>query len=261
MQKNNPFNRSILDTVLSLAFLVVISSCSTMQHVVYFENIQKDSTLKSLVNKEFESKIRKNDVLSIAVSSESPDVGVYNNSAGVAMASAGAVTTGYQLDQNGNLMFPRFGNIHAEGMTRNELRTLLTDSLKPYLKRPVVTVRFLNQHITLLGEVAKPQVLPMPADNMTLLEAIAASGDLTYTGRRDNILVIRDGDRGKEFHRLNLNNSSILASPFYYLKPDDIVYVEPTKVKLKNTAQTQAIVGYVLSGLSIAIIILDRFIK
>ena len=246
---------------LVVVLLLIFQSCTSMKNVVYFENIQKDSTLKTLVSNNFEAKIRKSDIISIAVSSISPDVFVYNNAVASASATAGAAPVGYQLDNAGNIVFPKLGTIHVEGMTRNELRAKITKDLSLYLKEPVVTVRFLNQHITVLGEVGHPQVLPMPAENMSILEAIGASGDLTYTGRRDNILVIREGDNGKEFHRLNLNNSSILASPYYYLKPDDVVYVEPTKVKLKNVAQTQAIIGYVLSGLSIVIIILDRFVK
>lgn len=246
---------------LIAGFMIAVSSCTTTKNVIYFENVQKDTTLKTLVSKDFEAKIRKNDVISIVVSSISPDVFVYNNSVASSTGSAGAAPAGYQQDEDGNILFPKLGIIHVEGLTRSELRSKLTKELSPYLKDPIVTVRFLNQHITVLGEVAKPQVLAMPAESMTLLDAIGASGDLTYTGRRDNILVIRDGNQGKEFHRLNLNNSSILASPYYYLKPDDVVYVEPTKVKLKNTTQSQAIIGYVLSGLSILVIILDRFIK
>ena len=146
-------------------------------------------------------------------------------------------------------------------MTRRELTSRLTKDLVPYLKDPVVTVKYTNQHIVVLGEVGHPQLLPMPAESITILDAIAASGDLTVTGRRDNILVIRDSETGKQFHRLNLNETSILASPYYYLRPDDVVYVEPTKLKLKTNPQNQALVGYILSGVSILILLLDRIIK
>lgn len=108
-----------------------------------------------------------------------------------------------------------------------------------------------------MGAVS-PQVLPMPADNMTLLDALAASGDINEKGRVDNILVIREKDNSKEFKRLNLTDKSVFYSPYFYLKPNDIVYVEPVRKRQDNTLR---IVSYITSGLSIAIFIIDRILK
>ena len=97
-----------------------------------------------------------------------------------------------------------------------------------------MSVGFLNRHITMMGAVS-PQVLPILNDNMTLLDALASSGDIGAKGRPDNILVIREKDNTKEFKRLNLTDKSIFYSPYFYLQPNDIVYVEPVKERKNNT--------------------------
>jgi polysaccharide export outer membrane protein len=142
----------------------------------------------------------------------------------------------------------------VEGITRKELKAMLEKGLVPYLKDAVVSVGFLNRHVTMMGAVS-PQVLPMPGDNMTILDALAASGDIGEKGRIDNVLVIREKDDAKEFKRLNLKDNSIFYSSYFYLQPNDIVYVEPKKIKANKTAQ---IVSYVTTGITFLIFILSR---
>ena len=244
-----------------LVFLLVIffGSCVAPKKVIYFQNLQKDTTLHNIISKDLDLLIRKNDVLSIVISSLSLENTLIFNP-NVASNSPGSLAPpGYTVDNEGNIQLPKLGLVHVEGMTRNEVKNKLLKDLLPYLKDPLVSIHFQNHQVTILGEVNKPQVLLMPTENLTLLESIALSGDLTLTGRRDNILVIRNTDAGKQFKRLNLNNNSIFYSPFYYLKPEDIVYVEPTKAKLKGSAQTGQILQYAISIISIVLIILQQF--
>ncbi|HEY8688110.1 MAG TPA: polysaccharide biosynthesis/export family protein [Chitinophagaceae bacterium] len=206
-----------------------------------------------------ELKIRKNDLLSIIIISPDPvSTPLFNGSQGTSTSSGASSGTsgstpagGYLVDKDGNIVMYKLGVIHVEGLTRSELKYKLQKDLSPYLKDAVVTIRFLSNHITVLGEVAHPQVLTIPNEQIPLLEAIGQSGDLTITGRRDNILVIRETPNGKQFKRLNLTDNSIFNSPFYYLKPDDVVYVEPTKLKINSSGNTPQIIGYALSGISI----------
>jgi polysaccharide export outer membrane protein len=110
----------------------------------------------------------------------------------------------------------------------------------------------------MMGAVA-PQVLPMPAGNMTILDALASSGDIGEKGRIDNVLVIRDtAENAKEFKRLDLRDNSIFYSPYFYLQPDDIIYVEPKQIKVNKTTQ---LISYVTAGITFLIFIFDRIIK
>ena len=232
-----------------LGIIMLISSCSAPKKIIYFQNGRQDSTIKTFINKEFETKITRNDIISISIFSISPETSLYNS-------VAGAAGTGFQADPDGNIMYPKLGVVHIIGLTRRELSARLTRDLSPYLKDPIVTIRFTNHRLTILGDVGHPQVLALPEEKITILDAIALSGDLSPNGRRDNILVIRDGENGKQFHRLDINNTSILASPYYYLKPDDVLYVEPRKQR--NSANVQSIIAYAFSALSIVFFIIDR---
>jgi len=242
---------------LAFGFLIIgllmLSSCNTSKKMTYFQDIPNDTTLANLVSKDFEPAIQKGDLLGITVSSLSPEnTAIYN-----APQNAEGPATGYLVDKEGNIQFVKLGAIHVDGMTRKELKAKLQNDLIPYLAQPVVAVGFLNRHVTVMGGVS-PQVLPMPGDNMTLLDALAASGDIGEKGRADNVLVIREKDNSKEFKRLNLTDKSVFYSPYFYLKPNDIVYVEPIKKTQDNTLR---IVSYITSGLSIAIFIIDRLLK
>jgi len=250
---NSIFGLLVLFLSVSYLSLSLISCTTTKKNMLYFENLPKDTILHNLVTKDFELKIRKGDVLNISVSSLSSENSALFTSPQTAAGTAATAAPGYIVDLNGNILYPKLGFVHAEGMTRTELRDHLSKDLLPYLKEPLITVNFVNHKVTMIGEVN--HVIDMPDETMTILEAISESGGIPATARKDNILVIRENDADKQFKRLNLNNSSIFTSPFYYLKPNDILYVEPNK---KSVGKTQQIIGYVTTGLSLFFLILSR---
>ena len=233
-------------------FFFIFSSCTSTKNSTYFQNLQKDTTLRNLVSKNYEPTIQKNDLLGITVASLSPDNAFYN-----APQNTIGPLNGYLVDENGNIPFVKIGILHVEGLTRKELKDTLEKNLIPYLKDAVVSVSFLNRHVTMLGGIGS-QVIPLANDNMTILDALAAGGDIGEKGRSDNILVIREKDDNKEFKRLNLTDNSIFYSPYFYLQPNDIVYVEPVKIKANNTAQ---IISYVTTGITFLIFILNQLLK
>jgi polysaccharide export outer membrane protein len=209
-----------------LATAAMFCSCSSTKNTTYFQNIPTDTTLNNLVSKDFEPKIQKGDMLGITVSSLSPEnTMIYN-----APQNAQGPVLGYLVDGNGDIQFVKIGTIHVAGITRKELKATLERDLGPYLAQPVVAVGFLNRHITMIGGIS-PQIIPMPNDNMTILDALAASGGIVTKGKPDNILVVREKGDSKEFKRLNLTDSSIFYSPYFYMQPNDIVYVEPVVEK------------------------------
>ena len=236
-----------------ILLVVNFTACTPVKKTTYFQDLQKDTTLRNLVTKDFETRIRKADLLSIAVASLSPDVAFYN-----APQSSSGTLNGYLVDENGNIPFIKLGSLHVEGMTKKELKAKLEHDLVPYLKDIVVSVGILNRHITMIG-AAGPQVLPIATENMTIIDALASSGDIGEKGKTDNILVIREkGEGEKEFKRLNLTNASVFYSPYFYVQPNDIVYVEPAKVKAAQTAQ---VISYITAGISFFLVILNQFFK
>ena len=179
-------------------------------------------------------------------------------------STAGAVTAnGYLVDGNGNIQLHKLGVIHVEGITRRELKDKIQTGLQPYLKDVVVTVRYLNHKITVLGEVTKPQVIQMPEEHLSILEVLGASGDVTPSAKRDNILIIRETATGKQTKRINLEDQSVFNSEWYWLQPDDVVYVGPNdkKIQEENRIKKQQTLSIALSALSVAVIVLFRFIK
>lgn len=253
-------------TAIAIFLVVMVASmaCKTPQKIVYFQNNAKDTLLQNTVSKNFDLRIKPDDLLSIVIVSASPELSApFNATQGVGSATSGAVGSGtapgYLVDKKGTIQFYKLGDVAVTGLTRGELKEKLQKELTPYLKDPVVTVRFLNQRITVLGEVSRPGTVPLVTDQMTVLEALGQSGDLTTYGRRENVLVIRQTEKGKEFRHLNLLDHSIFTSPYYYLQNEDVVYVEPD-VKRK-TGQNVQTVSYILSAVSILSVLLTRFIK
>ena len=256
--------RAIFGCLAAISF----ASCSSPKNAYYFKTLPRDTTINTTVSRLTESTIRKNDQLAITISSLNPDEDRVYNAAALSVAttssgSSGSGGGGYLVDANGNIQLHRLGSIHAEGMTRRELKNKIETDIKPYLKDPVVTVRYLNHRVTVIGEIAKPSVISMPEEQLSILEVLAASGDVSLLGKKDNILIIRETETGKQFKRINLEDHSIFTSEWYYLKPDDVVYVEPNDKKIKDEkrARTQQTVSLAISGISLAIIILDRILR
>jgi len=155
------------------------------------------------------------------------------------------------------------GDIFAAGLTQKQLENNITKLLidKKLLFDPIVTARFLNFRVTVLGEVNRPGIVYVPSEQISILEAIGDAGDLTIYGLRDNVILIRQEGGEKLIKRLNLNSSKILQSPYYFLKSNDVIYVEPGKDKIASTSIAQQRLPVILSGLSLLIILLVNVFK
>lgn len=246
---------------------VLLSSCANTRKSTYFVN-QGDTTLASK-NEAPLTYIQPNDLLSIAVSSLNPAAtAVFNtpNNSYVSSSSASGMnlqSPGYLVNTDGNIQFPIIGNLKVSGLTTNQLREQLTRSLidRKLLVDPVVVVRQLNFKVSVLGEVAHPTVINVPSEKISLLEALGLAGDITVFGRKDNVLVIREESGKKIIRHLNLNSNQLFNSPYYYLKSNDIVYVEANKAKAASGGQTVQTLPIVLSGLSFIAIIVSSILR
>jgi len=253
---------------LLLGFFLIsaLSSCLNTRKVAYFNDVQDSTLIASKAG--LEPIIQKKDILSIAVSSLSTEATIIFNmpnlpASPTAATSTTSQTAGYLVGDDGTIKFPILGDIPAAGLTQKQLENNITQLLinKKLLFDPIVTARFLNFRVTVLGEVARPGVVYVPSEQISILEAIGDAGDLTIYGKRDNIILIRQEGGDKLVKRLNLNSSKILQSPYYFLKSNDVIYVEPGKAKASSTSLTQQNLPVILSGLSLVIILLVNVFK
>jgi polysaccharide export outer membrane protein len=278
------FGRGISIALLFLSSFLFMPSCINTKKAIYFNNIQ-DTVLKNS-NFNTEPVIQKSDLLNITVSSLNPEaslifntpnvvaatsastsgaVGAMGGAAGMSGASGGGATQliGYLVSQEGSINFPVLGALPVEGLTKKQLERKIAQTLidKRLLVDPIVNVRFLNFRVTVLGEVARPTTINVTNERISILEALGLAGDLTIFAKRDNVLLIREVDSSKIIKRLDLNSDKILSSPYYYLKTNDVVYVEPNNAKIASTSRTQQLLPIILSGLSLIAVIISYWVK
>lgn len=250
-----------------ILILFFASSCVSTRQAVYFNGI-KDTTIVS-TSGELQPIIQKNDLLGIIVTSPNPeataDFNTPNMPAPTSTTSTGSISAsvGYMVGADGNINFPQIGLLKAAGLTKKQLTENLTKTLseRKLLIDPIVTVSFLNYRVTVLGEVNRPTVITVANEKISLLEAIGLAGDLTIYAKRDNVMVIREENGSRIIKRLNLNTKEIFTSPYYYLKTNDIVYIEPNATKVSSVSRSTQLFPIVISALSFLIIVVDRVIR
>lgn len=228
--------KKLLFLCAALTAILLLDSCSSTKKVPYFQNI--DAVDLSQSKGLYDAKIMPKDELSIMVSTTDPAASspfnITTASASGESSSKGSGQT-YLVDNDGNINFPIIGKIHVQGDTKTQCESKIRDLLMPYMaatENPIVTVRMSGYHVTVMGEVGSPKVVPVTTEKMSILEALAQAGDLSVYGKRDNILLIREDATGeKHVTRLNLNDANIINSPYYYLQQNDVIYVQPNKVK------------------------------
>lgn len=264
-----PYKRTMLVCAV-LLYILSFSSCTSTKNVTYFYGM-KDGAVATPTPIP-ESIIQKNDILSITVSSLNPEASALFNasngtataagSAGGGSASGGAAAVGYLVSPEGTIQFPLLGAIKAEGLTKNQLKEYISKTLsdRKLLVDPIITIRFQNFRVTVLGEVNHPSVVSVPNEKLSLLEALGLAGDLTIYAERKNVMIIREQNEQKIIKRINLNSEELFSSPYYYLQSNDIVYVEPNKVKVASASRSMQWLPIVISGLSLAVIVADRLI-
>jgi len=194
----------------------------------------------------FDAHIKPKDLLSITIVSSEPEASKMYNLVVPQIAdetnqnslfSQPTLQT-YLVDNEGNINFPVFGKIKVEGLTRKELESMLLVKLESAFskEKPIITIRFANYSVNILGEVLKPGKYETKNDRLTIFEGLALAGDLTIYGRRDNVKVLRENNDGsKEYITLNLNDKNIIYSSAYYLEQNDVVYIEPNKSRSKSS--------------------------
>lgn len=223
-------------------------SCSAPSHVTYFQDLRPGESEQKVIAAT-EIKVRPGDKLSIIVNSRDPQLTQLFNlpyvgqQIGQGIVSINKNNTnsqgvsGYTVDEKGMIDFPVLGKIEIAGKNREEIASFIKGELlaKNLVKDPVVTVEYMNLCISVLGEVAQPGRYSIDRDKVTVLDAISMAGDLTIYGKREKVLVLREEGGVQHVYGINLCSAEHLyTSPVYYLRQNDVVYVEPNNVRARQ---------------------------
>lgn len=221
----------------------LFTSCGSVKDIAYLQG--EDYLTSTIVIDTVTLKIQKDDLLDINVSCPNPELlrpflrygSQYNNNGSI----NGESSQGYLVEADGTINFPLLGETKVVGLTRRQLIDLIQKRLEKggYIKDPVVTVRFLNFRISILGEVNNPGTYNISSERITLFEALSMAGDLTIHGRRNRVAVIRETNGIRTILYHDLRSRDVFQSPDYYLKQNDMVYVEPNHVRAETSVQNQ----------------------
>ena len=241
-----------------------LSSCGSSQNAVYFSNLDTAAKFSQVPKADFkEPLIQTDDILTISVQSLGVDAFTPPSTtapAAGATAVGGTPVAGFLVNKAGNVEIPMLGVVKLAGLTTSEAIEVIRTRSSTFYKDPTVQVRFANYKITVLGEVAKPATYTVPSEKVTVLDAISMAGDLTLYGKRHNIMLMRDNGDKKDIVRLDLNSTQLINSPYFYLKQNDVIYVEPTKAKMAaNNAPTTRLITIGLAVATLLVTILTRF--
>jgi polysaccharide export outer membrane protein len=233
--------------MLLFSVLLLSESCITRKDISYFQDIT-DSTKTQPINRSFDAIIQPGDILSIHVTSLSPEASSFFNVTGESMDQQVANT--YLVNADGNVEMPLIGQIKVAGNTSPVAKFLIRNKLEKYLADPTVSIRIRNFKVTVLGEVQSPGVYTIPNEKITLIEALGLAGDLTIFAQRSNVLIIREKDGQRQFMKIDLRSKEFFESEFYYLHSNDVVYVEPGKGRIASADAWYRILPIVFSGLT-----------
>jgi polysaccharide export outer membrane protein len=242
--------------------LFIFSSCVSQKNITYFQKGENDRDTIA-ITQAYVPKIQTGDLLSISVSSLSATASSFFNPYGGSLSDDASFTSnqtsnasGYLVDEKGFIELPLIGQVKVVDLPTSVAKDTVKERLKVFLKEPTVNIRFLNYKVSVMGEVARPAVYVIANEKITLPEALSMAGDLTIHAKRENVLIIRDNNGTKEFGRVNLNNREVFNSPYYYLRSNDIIYVEQGKAKAAQADQAYRILPIVISSLSLFALIL-----
>jgi polysaccharide export outer membrane protein len=260
--------KSYMKQLLFFAMLgLIFSSCHTGKQLAFFQDLHSEAGKKQDVRiAAYEPlRLQADDQVQVVVSSSlSPETAVMYNLPGTSVMSGAANTpqmmqSVYMVSPSGNITIPGIGDIKVAGLTIDEVKNTIKDAIIEYLKDAVITVTLVNFKITVMGEVARPATYTVAGEKITVLQALGMAGDLTIYAKRGAIKVYRKAEDKVEVGTLNINNSSVMRSPFYNLRQNDVIVVEPFRKKGLQADNLNIFIPAISSLISLTIVALTRF--
>lgn len=242
-----------------------VSGCTGYRHIPYFQNVPQESV--ETVENYVPLLVQVQDVLAIHVNSLNHEAAAAFNynlqpTSGNTLATASSTPVqGYLVDEKGEINLPYIGSLKVAGLSISDVRTLLQKRLSTYLKDPVVNIRIINFKISVLGDVLRPDVYRITNERVTIPEALSLAGDLNITAVRTNVLLIREQEGKRQFYHLDLTSKDVFSSPYYFLRNNDVLYVQPDKTKFATVDRSYRNVSLIISGLSIVAIVFSTILR
>ena len=234
---NRKYTYSLFFGLKILAIVVLFSSCISQKKIKYMQPAHEDSTNRALFQTpEFqEYHLGVGDNLYIKVQSLDPKSNEFFNQESKNRTSnyndASIYLESYNVDLEGNIYFPFIGPIYVLGLTVDQTKVEIEKVMNKYLKETSIVVKLVNFNITFIGEVRRPGEYKIYQDKINIFEAVSLAGDITDYGNRNEVKLMRMTDDGMALHIIDLTKEDILESPYFYLKPNDVIYIEPLKGK------------------------------
>ncbi len=246
--------------------MLSLAACIPNKQLVYFPNPEFNTQTPTLAyNNRQTYRLQPRDVLSVRIKTLDPDTEKYFNvqpeNGFVNFNPAGFYINGYSINSDGEITLPEVGRVQIDGLTLEEAEIKIQDAISGYVNNATILVKLVSFKIAVLGEVRNPGYFYIYNEQANVLEGLGLAGDLTDFGNRENITLIRQTDDGNEVVLLNLKDPKLLASPYYYLQPNDVVYVQPLRAKqTRSNLNTLTLLSVFFGAISSTILIL-RFIE
>lgn len=241
---------------LILATALLFSSCSSYKNIPYYQDLDRSKPSEEMITNYQPAIIQSADILGINVSSRTPEQSaIFNYSSKDNQASF----SGYLVDSKGEVQLPLIGSLKVVGLTTNQVQEKMNQMLTTYFKDPISNVRILNFKVAIYGDVLKPDVYSIKDEKISITQALTLAGDLNITAKR-NIVLIREEGGKRNYIPIDLTSKQIFQSPYYYLKNNDQIYVQPDKLKFATVDRSRT-ATLVLSALSVVAIVFSVLYK
>lgn len=249
--------------LLGLLVIYLLTGCSTPRNVAYFQDVNSaQGNLQGDRQQYTQPRLKPNDIITVSIQTLTPQAPAGGTSGSAQSEAATSPATGYMIAADGTTDLPLVGKVQLAGLTTTEAKEQIRTKAQQYYKDPIVSVKYANFTVMVMGEVNKPGPVTVANEKLNIVDAIGMAGDMSIYGKRENVLLVREEDGKNVYVHFDLNSSKTFQSPYFYLKSGDIVYIEPNNLRKKGaTVDTsrERYIGYAVSAISLLLSIYAIF--
>lgn len=255
-----PFKQFLKLFTLFVTVTAIFSSCASYNKIPYFQDLDRSKVTSEDITNMSPLIIQPEDQLSISVTSLNQDAAnVFTNNIQNSGPNSDNPVYGYVVDSKGEIKLPLLGVVKVAGVSSAQLAEQLQQQLQSYLSRPNVSVRIVNFKVAVLGDVLRPNVYRSTSDRLTITEALSLAGDLNVTAKRDDITLVREINGKRTYIPIDLTSKKLFESPYFYMKSNDLLFVQPGKLKLATVDTGYRNASLIISALSLIAIAVSLF--